>query len=99
MKKKYLLLSAVGLVITLSIQGQITTNELPVSFKKDIPLLERNTKSVKVMPAINMEKIQQEDEEDEANGMPPRFGFPKVRNSLSTAMIENTVLGRHYRGK
>ena len=34
MKKKYLLLSAVGLVITLSIQGQITTHELPESFKK-----------------------------------------------------------------
>ena len=75
MKKKYLLLLAVGFVITLSMQGQITTHELPVSFKKDIPLLERNTKSIKVMPTINMAKIQQEDEEDEANGMLPRFGF------------------------
>jgi hypothetical protein len=87
MKKKYLLLLAVGFVITLSMQGQITTHELPVSFKKDIPLLERNTKSVKVMPTINLEKIQQEDEEDKANGMPPPLGVASRYVELKARLL------------
>ena len=28
------------------------------------------------MPALDMNRIEQEDVQDEANGLPPRFGYP-----------------------
>jgi hypothetical protein len=57
--------------------GQISTNEMPVSFS----LQNFSAKSVipaanKLMPALNMVLINQEDESDDKNGLPPRFGYP-----------------------
>jgi parallel beta-helix repeat protein len=60
-------------VIGIQVRGQISTNELPVSFSLDesIELLGE----MKSLPVLDMEQIQQEDLEDEQNGIPPRFGY------------------------
>jgi hypothetical protein len=55
--------------------GQISTREEPISFYTDVPVLELNEKTHKVMPPLDMSLIEQEDAEDEVNGMPPRFGY------------------------
>jgi len=57
------------------IYGQISTNEEPVSFRKSVPDLKINERTKKSLPALDMKQIKQEDEEDDANGMPPRFGY------------------------
>jgi len=66
----FLLLSYYTLV-----HGQISTHEKPESFKKNIPNLINNERTQKRLPSLDMKKIEQEDNEDEANGMPPRFGI------------------------
>jgi hypothetical protein len=58
-----------------TVYGQISTQEKPLSLRIDIPVLQRSEKTQKTMPSLNMRKIEQEDKKDEANGMPPRFGF------------------------
>jgi len=55
--------------------GQISTSEEPISFRTDVPTLRASEKTQIILPSLDMEKIQQEDKEDEANGMPPRFGY------------------------
>jgi len=60
--------------------GQITTEEEPISFRTGIPDLQKNDNTHKVMPPIDMKTIEQEDIDDEANGIPPRFGFPHEVN-------------------
>ena len=57
------------------VYGQISTQEKPVSFTKQIPALSINEQSHKVLPPLDLNKIEQEDKENEANGMLPRFGF------------------------
>jgi hypothetical protein len=57
------------------VYGQKTTHEEPISFKKDIPQLTINEQTHKIMPFLDMEKIEQEDKEDEASGIIPRFGY------------------------
>jgi len=54
--------------------SQISTNEEPISFITNIPTL-RGENTLKTLPSLDMEKIKQEDKEDEANGIPPRFGY------------------------
>ena len=60
--------------------GQITTEEEPVSFKTGIPNLRKSDQTHKVMTPIDMITIEQEDMDDEANGIPPRFGYPHEVN-------------------
>jgi len=60
--------------------GQITTEEDPISFGKSIPTLTINETTYKVLSSIDLESLAQEDEEDKANGVPPRFGFPHEVN-------------------
>jgi hypothetical protein len=62
-------------VVYLTARSQITTGELPASFKRDIPVLKETGKSVKILPAVDMDKLKKEDEENDAQGLPPRFGF------------------------
>lgn len=56
--------------------GQISTNELPISFGRSVPSVAKDTNSTKVLRSINMVAIEQEDIQDELNGLPPRFGYP-----------------------
>ncbi|GHT79590.1 hypothetical protein AGMMS50262_23470 [Bacteroidia bacterium] len=75
--------------MNLNIHGQISTKELPVSFSLEQIIKSSNDeKFLKVMPAINMEKIYKEDMEDEQNGIPPRFGYGhKVNYNLENSGI------------
>ena len=73
MKKVFYLL--LTLFISYGAYGQISTEEKPISFRASIPVLKINDKTHKTMPPLDMNRIEQEDEEDEANGIPPRFGY------------------------
>ena len=66
--RKYSLLSLIFLFICGGAFGQIITDEEPISFKKEkeIPVLKTSEKSMKSLPSLDMEKIEQEDIEDEA---------------------------------
>jgi hypothetical protein len=55
--------------------GQLSTEESPISFGKNIPALNISRNTHKVLPSLDMNRIEQEDMEDEANGMPFRFGY------------------------
>lgn len=57
--------------------GQITTMEEPISFRyrSDIPTLSKSERTMKSFVALDMERIEREDAEDEKNGLPPRFGY------------------------
>ena len=67
--KKYSLISLVFLFISGAAYGQITTEEKPISFKKEVPVLKTGGKPMKSLPSLDMKKIEQEDIEDEANGL------------------------------
>jgi len=56
---------------------QLSTREKPVSFLRNIPPLTLNEHTQKIMPFLDMVKIEKEDEDDNINGIPPRFGFPQ----------------------
>ena len=75
--KKYNLILLVFLFICGVAFGQITTDEEPISFKKEkeVPVLKASEKSMKSLPSLDIKKIEQEDIDDEANGLPPRFGY------------------------
>jgi parallel beta-helix repeat protein len=57
------------------VQGQISSNELPVSFSLAESIELSDESIIKSLPVLNLEQIQQKDSEDEQNGLPPRFGF------------------------
>ena len=72
MNNKFTLKAIAGLLILcLQANAQISTHEEPVSFGKSVPTLRASEKTQIILPSLNMEKIQQEDKEDEANGIPP----------------------------
>jgi len=58
--------------------AQLSTNEQPVSFGLSLKQMEEIKKSLPsvTMPPLDMEKIEEEDKEDEEFDMPRRFGFP-----------------------
>jgi len=56
--------------------GQTSTREEPVSLTREVPAMKINEKTQKIMPVLDMLKIEQEDAEDNLNNVPPRFGFP-----------------------
>lgn len=70
MKKTITFLSA--LIISLNAFAQISTNEIPFSFKEK---LEKGNIPTISTPALNYEIIEEEDSIDNLNGLPPRFGF------------------------
>lgn len=57
-----------------SANAQISTNEEPVSFREKT-LSRSPSRDIRTMPVLNMNLIAQEDMRDEANGIPPRFGY------------------------
>jgi len=67
------------LTVTFS-YGQVSTWEEPVSLSREIPAMKKNENTQKIMPFLDMLKIEQEDAEDNLNGVPPRFGFPHETN-------------------
>ncbi len=86
MKKVFFTLSF--LVAYISANAQLSTNEQPVSFQTSMKLADgtiRTTATV-TMPALDMEKIEAEDKEDEEYDMPPRFGYShKVNYDLTNS--------------
>ena len=69
--KKLVFVTIIVLLAYFGVYGQISTKEEPVSFSRtNVPALRTNEKTQIVLPSLDMEKIQQEDKEDEANGMP-----------------------------
>ncbi|MDR0829470.1 MAG: serine protease [Prevotellaceae bacterium] len=82
-------------VIVTSINAQISTKELPVTkVLNRVIELPNNVMAKKIMPAINMNVIEQEDISDAENGLPPRFGFPhfvsyNLNNSGQWTTLEN----------
>jgi hypothetical protein len=70
----FIIIAAVLTLSGVSVYGQISTDESPVSFSADI-VLASDARDVKTLPDLDMETIHQEDEEDEPNGIPPRFGY------------------------
>ena len=73
--KKIYLTGLVCVLFTFNVQGQISTDEIPVSFKKDVSLLQSIKVMEKTLPSIDLQQLQQEDAADEINGIPPRFGY------------------------
>jgi len=85
MKKLYCLVVVIFFACY-SIYGQINTQEEPVSFRLNVSTLTKSGKTIKSFASIDMEKIEQEDKEDEKNGIPPRFGYPyKVNYNLDNS--------------
>ena len=59
-----------------AIMAQISTGELPVSFRQENKrLLTERRVEKKMLPAINREQLRREDTIDKENGRPPRFGY------------------------
>ena len=63
--------------LCLSVKGyaQLSTNEQPVSFSLNLTDHDSSSIQTVTMPALDMEKIEAEDKEDEKNNKPPRFGY------------------------
>ena len=60
-----------------SVKAQISTDEEPMSFRENsAPSRFSVPQDIRIMPALDMNRIEQEDVQDEANGLPPRFGYP-----------------------
>jgi V8-like Glu-specific endopeptidase len=57
------------------VYSQISTDEEPISFRTNIPTLRGDKNTLKTLPSLDMERINEEDRADEANGIPPRFGY------------------------
>ena len=75
--KKLIFTSIIVLLFSccVSMYGQISTQEKPVSFRTNIPAVEKSDKTVKWFVSLDMNKIEKEDLEEETNGLPPRFGY------------------------
>ena len=56
--------------------GQISTDEAPISFTNQAINLAPNKQEIdmKVLPRLDMIRIQEEDEKDEQNGLPHKNG-------------------------
>ena len=60
-----------------SAKAQISTDEAPESFREYNTAFRLSvSQDIRTMPALDMNRIQQEDVQDEVNGLPPRFGYP-----------------------
>ncbi len=76
--------------------GQVSNGKRPYSFENKIKAVEvkKNNQKKLTLPPIDIKKLQKEDAEDEANGIPPRFGFPhkvdiNLLNAGSWTELEN----------
>ena len=73
--KRTIFLISLFIHVFFSAQAQISTNEEPISFQEKT-VFRSPSQDIRTMPALNMNIIEQEDVSDEANGIPPRFGYP-----------------------
>ena len=77
MMRQTILLMSLFICVFFSVNAQISTDEEPVSFREgNIPSRFSVSQDIRIMPALDMNRIEQEDAKDEANGLPPRFGYP-----------------------
>lgn len=77
-----------SLCFSYNVCAQLSTNEMPVSFKMKLDVKESKRSAVQVVttPELDMVKIEAEDKEDEEYDMPPRFGYPhKVNYDLNNS--------------
>ena len=75
--RQTILLVSLFICVFFSVNAQISTDEEPVSFREgNIPSRFSVSQDIRIMPALDMNRIEQEDAKDEANGLPPRFGYP-----------------------
>lgn len=76
MKRFTLLLTFLCIGMNTIVHAQLSTNEKPVSFSS----LSSSLESIdsKIMPMLDMKKIEAEDMEDEEYDMPPRFGYSHI---------------------
>ncbi|WP_282003757.1 hypothetical protein [Veillonella denticariosi] len=75
--RQTILLMSLFICVFFSVNAQISTDEEPVSFREgNIPSRFSVSQDIRIMPALDMNRIEQEDAKDEANGLPPRFGYP-----------------------
>ena len=83
---KNLIFTAIVLLLSQSVYAQISTKEEPVSFGSNVPALRTSERTVKQFASLDMKLIEQEDNEDEANGRLPRFGYlHKVNYNLENS--------------
>jgi hypothetical protein len=83
---KKLIFTTIILLLSCVTYGQITTQEEPISYRTNVPVLRTNETTQKLLPSFDMQKIRQEDIKDEENGVPPRFGHKhKVNYSLANS--------------
>jgi hypothetical protein len=75
MRKNIFIYLLSSTLFAFNMQGQISTDELPVSFRTETALLKSDNVMLKILPSVDLRKLQQEDAEDETNGIPPRFGY------------------------
>lgn len=76
------------LLASADVKGQLSTNEVPVSFgrESEMRIMHRSSNSIVTMPLLDMAKIEKEDKEDDEYDMPPRFGFRhKVNYNLNNS--------------
>ena len=90
--RKFIFTTIVLFLLNYTIYGQVCTQEEPVSFKTNIRVLQKNEHTYKLLPSLDMGKIEQEDKEDEENGIPPRFGYRHEVNYNLENSGEWTVL-------
>ncbi len=78
-------------ILSLYSHGQINVGGEPYSFAHPTA---RVAIQDMVMPSIDMAKLQEEDEQDAQNGLPPRFGYPHdVQMDLSSSGTWSTLKG------
>ena len=77
MKQNKILIIIICLLLAgLKLQAQISTEEKPVSFKYNNEMFRTNNELKRTTPSIDLEALRIEDEEEEQQGIPPRFGYP-----------------------
>jgi len=58
------------LLPSFAVYGQISTEEEPISLLRSIPALAKSEKTIKSFASLDMDKIEQEDMDDESRGVP-----------------------------
>lgn len=78
-----ILLLAIGVLFSETVNAQLNMGGLPYSFEKAIA---RKKVPVVRLPAINLKQIKEEDIKEATQGLPPRFGYPiEVQLDLANA--------------
>lgn len=92
--KTKLFFFTISLFFCVSIYAQKSDKSPPKSIELKLNDDSSITATKRVFPALNIKAIQKEDENDERNGLPPRFGYPldidfNLTNSGSWKILPN----------